>query len=162
MGLVRVDNFATIRLELSYSQRIFADIDSQPNSQVRSMWKTRKKSSWNSRFVSVDSQHQNTHTTFGSTVMQFGFDWADPTDEEQQKADEDYALGIKEWLDKLYVVIEGVKAGDLPDADGARALDEALWSLANTFGEELELASKVESRKWNEALMANLKADKAQ
>lgn len=94
--------------------------------------------------------------------MQFGFDWTEPTDEEQQKEDEEYALGIKEWLDKLYVVIEGVKAGDQPDADGARALDEALWSLANTFEEELELASKVESRKWNEALMANLKANNAQ
>lgn len=94
--------------------------------------------------------------------MQFGIEWAGPTDEEQQKADEEYALGIKEWLDKLYVVIEGVKAGDQPDADGARALDEALWSLANTFHDELELACKVESRKWNEALMASMKADKAQ
>lgn len=75
--------------------------------------------------------------------MQFGFEWAEPTDEEQQRADEDYALGIKEWLDKLYVVIEAVKAGDQPDADGARCLDEALWSLCNTFAEELELAEKV-------------------
>lgn len=75
--------------------------------------------------------------------MQFGFEWVGPTDEEQQRADEDYALGIKEWLDKLYVVIEAVKAGDQPDADGARCLDEALWSLCNTFAEELELAEKV-------------------
>lgn len=75
--------------------------------------------------------------------MQFGFEWVEPTDEEQQRADEDYALGIKEWLDKLYVVIEAVKAGDQPDADGARCLDEALWSLCNTFAEELELAEKV-------------------
>lgn len=75
--------------------------------------------------------------------MQFGFEWVEPTDEEQQESDEDYALGIKEWLDKLYVVIEAVKAGDQPDADGARCLDEALWSLCNTFAEELELAEKV-------------------
>lgn len=74
--------------------------------------------------------------------MQFGFEWVE-SDEEQQRADEDYALGIKEWLDKLYVVIEAVKAGDQPDADGARCLDEALWSLCNTFAEELELAEKV-------------------
>lgn len=75
--------------------------------------------------------------------MQLGFEWVEPTDEEQQESDEDYALGIKEWLDKLYVVIEAVKAGDQPDADGARCLDEALWSLCNTFAEELELAEKV-------------------
>lgn len=74
--------------------------------------------------------------------MQFGFEWVE-SDEEQQESDEDYALGIKEWLDKLYVVIEAVKAGDQPDADGARCLDEALWSLCNTFAEELELAEKV-------------------
>ena len=78
--------------------------------------------------------------------MQLGFDWVDTTDEEQQKEDEEYALGIKEWLDKLYVVIEAVKAGDQPDADGARCLDEALWSLCNTFEEELNLAEEVKAR----------------
>lgn len=80
--------------------------------------------------------------------MQLGFEWIEPepTDEEQQKADEDYALGIKEWLDQLYVVIEAVKAGDQPDADGARCLDEALWSLCNTFEEELNLAEEVRAR----------------
>lgn len=80
--------------------------------------------------------------------MQLGFEWAEwgESDEEQQRADEDYALGIKEWLDQLYVVIEAVKAGDQPDADGARCLDEALWSLCNTFEEELNLAEKVKAR----------------
>ena len=78
--------------------------------------------------------------------MQLGFDWVYTTDEEQQKEDEEYALGIKEWLDKLYVVIEAVKAGDQPDADGARCLDEALWSLCNTFEEELNLAEEVKAR----------------
>lgn len=78
--------------------------------------------------------------------MQLGFDWVDTTDEEQQKEDEEYALGIKEWLDKLYVVIEAVKAGDQPDADGVRALDGALWSLCNTFEEELNLAEEVKAR----------------
>lgn len=80
--------------------------------------------------------------------MELGFEWAEQfvTDEEQEKADEEYALGIKEWLDKLYVVIEAVKAGDQPDADGARCLDEALWSLCNTFEEELTLADKVKAR----------------
>ena len=77
--------------------------------------------------------------------MEFGFEWAD-ADEEQQRADEDYALGIQEWLDQLYMVIEGVKAGAQPDADGARCLDEALWSLCNTFEEEIKLAEKVKAR----------------
>ena len=78
--------------------------------------------------------------------MELGIDWVEPTDDDQETEDEEYALGIKEWLDQLYVVIEAVKAGDQPDADGARCLDEALWSLCNTFAEELELADKVKAR----------------
>lgn len=77
--------------------------------------------------------------------MELGFEWVE-SDEEQQKADEDYALGINEWLDNLHVTIENIKVGVMPDADGIRCLDEALWSLAATFEEELKLAYKVKSR----------------